>query len=821
MAHHSRPSDECGPLRVGRWCILLFLILAFIAPHLACAQSNTNIEAIYDPQNSLREGSIRWPAFITTDKAVDSNGDTITFAQDAALPIDEWILMLGVDWTTGEVRGTMSGSASLGDRVAQLYESCWASHAGQCAGTATFNGTIVDGHAEPHGDRGQWRICFVVEGTVNLRYEFSHFVHPWTEGLADDGASTPPKERVALSRAEIAGYRQFFTGIIYPPDGERHTVPILQLLTKKSEIEDGEDGDVGPYLIGMGPQFTFTRGFLPEVPPVPGPAMGVCEAAQAAGTIAPTHEEHSDGAEDVEQPLNALSVSIGLSPDPPVLDRVVIFRPEVHGNSPQESLRYAWQLDGEPLGTDESAQWNATLGEHVVSLNLQSDNDPERAAVASLSFVVTRPLPTKDEDTAPGASFAMGSLICTDEISSDDTLTCTASWTRNEDSDLGALFVQWYVDGASASQENNVGQSATFSLAQPAPGEHSVQVRLVDPASDAQAARTISIHVTPGNNARVPVSARAVAALGSSGTVAGWLWLEWRRARQAAVLAARRAQAQKAAEAALSRNRQAWYDAQMRQNDHERQQRREREAAAALDNAENDYAQAASRAHQIAREAADLTRHLQRLRADYDYTRYTAVSDGVMDMADLVIDVGLTASGKAPGWLGTPAGAGAKDWAKGLAKGAIRQKLGEMVDGRPPDYDPLAEALSAAGLPPDYIRTPRDTTSKRGWDRIGYDLAPRGALKQAYVRHLDRVPLSPVQRVGKALGPVESALTGVHHAASKADQAARLRQRIVVADQQLRRRNQIFAEALKDLAAKRSALEKARDAARTLKGTSP
>jgi len=807
--------------RLRRWFIPLALLAALTLGRPLLALGPTPIQAVYDERNSLRKASVRWPAFITTTQAVDTNSNTIKFQWDAGLPVDEWILDLGVVWETGEVRGTMSGSASLGDRVSQLYERCWASHAGECSGTADFSGTIVEGHAEPYGDKGQWRVCFVVEGTIDLKGEISHFRRPWTEGLAGDGTPIPENERIAIDRAEIQDYRQFFTGIIYPPDGERFTSPYLALMTKQAEPADTSDEIADPYLTGMGHVFVFSRGILPEKVPSPGPAIGVCEAAALSGAITPAANQS-----DVEplpeadpSAIEEFSASIGIYPDPPVPGKVAVFRAQVSGEAADEALSYTWYVDGEMVGSDETAQWSATVGEHEVSLKVQSTLAEERGAIASSGFVVASPLATENADPAADAGWSMGTLACSEGITSDDTLTCTATWSRDQDSDLGALAVQWYIDGVLASWGNSVGQSASFSLDQPAPGSHTIQVQLTDSASDALAARSVTVDITRGANTGVPVTARATAALGSSATIGGWLWLEWRRAREAAALARRRAQAAEEQERALDKDRQAWFDAQMRRNDAERQRRQARERADALRAAEADYGQAASRAHELAKESADLTRQLQKLSADYDYTRYTAVSDGILDIADLVIDMGLSASGRAPGWTQTPAGAGAKSWAKGLVKGAVRQKIGESVDGRPADYDALAEALSAAGIPPDYATAPTSTASGRSWDRIAYDLAPRGAVKQAYTRYLDRIPSSPVQRLAKGVGPAESAITGIHDAAAKADEAARLRRRIVVVDQQLRRRNRLFDEALEDLTAKRSTLAHIQRAARTAKGS--
>jgi len=818
MPSRLTPRVTRTPLSLLRWCLTVLLLTTLVVPALVGAQTSSSIEAVYDARNYMASSSIRWPAFLTVDQAVDYDGGAIVQEHEAGLSMDEWILLLDVDWNTGLVGGSISGSASLGDPVSQLYESCWASHAGDCAGSATFTGTIVEGHAEPRGDDGQWRICFVVEGSIDLDYRMIHFVRPWQQGLADDGSSQEPNERVELTRQAAGSFRQLFIGTLFQPDGDRYTTPYLLLMKKELAAPTAGEDETGPSFGGNGGIFAVTRGDVPSAPPSPSPATGVCAAVEASGSLEAFPGGTATAPDDADEPRDDLTASIAIYPDPPILGKVVTFSPEVQGSGPRESLRYAWHLDGEALGTDQAAQWTATPGEHVVTLQIQSADAPERTAAASLGFVVAAPPPISDTDTAMGASFAMGSLSCADGVTSDDTLTCSASWSRDAESDLGALLVQWYVDGAPASQENSVGQSATFSLEQPAPGEHSIQVLLTDPASDAQAARTTSVSVAPGRNAQVPVSARAAAAVGSAGTVAGWLWLEWRRARRASAMAAQAAQTQEATDAALAKDRQAWYDAQMQQNDVGRERRHEREVAAALREAESDYQQAASHSHQLAREAADLTRQLQKLHADY--TRYTAVSDGIIDVADLVIDVGLAASGKPPGWLSNPAGAGAKDWVKGLAKGAARQKLGEMVDGRPSDYRPLDEALSAAGLPPDYARAPMGTAAKRSWDRIGYDLVPRGALKQAYARRLQRVPSGPIQKLGDAAGPVESVVTGVHDAASKAEQAASLRQRIVVVDQQLRRRNRLFADSLAELAEKRSAMERARYATRTPKGAS-
>jgi len=262
-------------------------------------------------------------------------------------------------------------------------------------------------------------------------------------------------------------------------------------------------------------------------------------AAKRAGDISPSADQSASDAPDEEGAAEAASqelrANVGLYPDPPVPGKVVVFQSQVSGQAQGEALSYAWYLDGEPLGTGETAQWTATLGEHAVSVEVRSAAAEDRIAIASAGFLVALSPATEDVDPGADAGWRMGALACTDDVTSDDRLACTASWTRDWESDLGALSVQWYLDGVLATWENSVGQSASFSLDQPAPGSHTIQVQLVDPASDAQASRSVTVNVAPGMNATIPVTARATAALGSSATLAGWLWLEWRRARQATV----------------------------------------------------------------------------------------------------------------------------------------------------------------------------------------------------------------------------------------------------------------------------------------------
>ncbi|MBN1814239.1 MAG: hypothetical protein JXA14_20540 [Anaerolineae bacterium] len=258
-----------------------------------------------------------------------------------------------------------------------------------------------------------------------------------------------------------------------------------------------------------------------------------------------------------------LVVRIGMVPDPPVAGAHVDFVANVEGKLADENLTYAWYFDDAYVGSGESYAWDkAVAGEsHTIAVKVLGREGREAADTRGFS------VPTAPDAVAGAkdAGFKIVTLDCSDRIASDETLACTVRIDR-ERSDIGVLNVVWLINRATAAEESTVGDSATWTLDAPAPGTHSVEVRVINPETGDTQAQTASVAVRPGANVPISPGAQIGAAVGTTTAIGAWLWLEWWRQRRAA-----------AAEAALQRDRQQWYEREMEQTRLEREYKLRRE----------------------------------------------------------------------------------------------------------------------------------------------------------------------------------------------------------------------------------------------------
>ncbi|MBN1814243.1 MAG: hypothetical protein JXA14_20560 [Anaerolineae bacterium] len=254
-----------------------------------------------------------------------------------------------------------------------------------------------------------------------------------------------------------------------------------------------------------------------------------------------------------------LVVTIGMMPDPPLEGKGILLSAHVEGQFPKEKLHYNWFLDGNLVCEAESCPLDPLEGSRTVQLDVYGEGD--RIATDIRSFTVA---PDADAvaDAGNAAGFVITDLTCSDGITSDETLVCTAQFERVQGG-IGSLNVIWVIDGATAASASADGNSASWSLDQPAPGEHDVEVQVIDPATDMARVLGTSVEVRAGQNAMIPPIMQIGAAGGTLATVGGWLWWEWVRQRR---------------EAALSQDRQRWFDRVGEMDRPEREQRQQWEA---------------------------------------------------------------------------------------------------------------------------------------------------------------------------------------------------------------------------------------------------
>lgn len=504
-----------------------------------------------------------------------------------------------------------------------------------------------------------------------------------------------------------------------------------------------------------------------------------------------------------------LVATLGYAPDPPVADKSLILSVQVDGSRPDETLTYRWFLDDQLASEAETMAWVAITGTHTVQVEVRGEGD--RLAVDRRSVAVP-PLQPAFYEATPGAqaAFDISYLQCTESITTGETVECTVGITR-DDSKVGALGVVWFVDGALAQQEESVSLRSAFALENPSPGQHTIQVRVIDPESGDAAARSAVVRVEEGAGGRIPTAAAAGAAAGTAGTIGAWLWLEWWRARmgqQRVEAAARAAEARKtaeeAADEALRQDRQRWYDQVEELNRVERQQRAYREALGEYYDAALDHLNAVIKLGHLERDHAQLSKRLAELKVQFDVARLTAVTDGVLEIADMMVDTLLWNAGGGPEWLSTVPGGYGKDWLKALLKAAARQKVREAHGVRRYEPDFLRKQfIDPAGIPSDYFVDPDAAMRDKGLPRIIFDLGlPRGISKTLLSQGLEK--RFPADDLGKGLGfsysVFETGATAAADTADKMEECRKLRRQMSTTLDQVLRRERAIPDAQDDAA---------------------
>ncbi len=226
------------------------------------------------------------------------------------------------------------------------------------------------------------------------------------------------------------------------------------------------------------------------------------------------------------------AATLGCTPARPLPEDTVTCTATVAGIHVGETMEYEWYLDGDNMQSGGGASWTwaeSTKGEHEVLVDAGGEG---RTATARLGLDVGGGVVDKET-----AGFFVEKLTCNSNITSDEILGCTATLKR-ENEDIGALAVTWRIDGQAAMQETVAGNSSSWSLDRPAPGDHTVQALVVDPSTNFAQLASAAAKVRPGRNEAIPPAVQAMAAGLSTLTIGGWLWLEHlRRLREAALAA--------------------------------------------------------------------------------------------------------------------------------------------------------------------------------------------------------------------------------------------------------------------------------------------
>jgi len=211
----------------------------------------------------------------------------------------------------------------------------------------------------------------------------------------------------------------------------------------------------------------------------------------------------------------------------------------------------------------------------------------------------------------------------------------------------------------------------------------------------------------------------------------------------------------------------------------------------------------------LQRDHATLAKRLAELRVEFDVTRWTGFTDGVIEIADIMVDT-LTFGTGSLQWLGSVPGGYGKDTLKALLKAAVRQKVHEAY-GVPFNEQDLARKLfiDSAGIPTDYMVDPTGATRDKSAPRIIFDLAmPRGInktlLTQGLESRIDKTELGKAlgenagKGMGFAVGVGETAATAAVDAADKKAKCRQLRRQIATTLGQVLRREHAIPDAIED-----------------------
>jgi hypothetical protein len=223
-----------------------------------------------------------------------------------------------------------------------------------------------------------------------------------------------------------------------------------------------------------------------------------------------------------------LSISLGCGPSDPQPGQMLVCSAQASGLPDGESIAFEWNVDGQTLCQGAACQWPAAAGGHQVTVSGKT-SPSGRSVQTTVKVNVGAGGPAVKDD--PNAGFVISYLGCNDEMTSDETLECAAGFLRQEP-EVKELVVTWLVDGSQALVETRRDDGAFYTLAEPAPGVHTLEVQATDPRSGRSRVLTTTTRVLPGRNAQIPPGAAAGAAAGALTAVGGWLWGQWWLARR-------------------------------------------------------------------------------------------------------------------------------------------------------------------------------------------------------------------------------------------------------------------------------------------------
>lgn len=209
------------------------------------------------------------------------------------------------------------------------------------------------------------------------------------------------------------------------------------------------------------------------------------------------------------------SATIGCVPVRPMPETAVTCAVQTSGRHVGESLIYDWYLDGGSVLSGSASTWTwgeSTGGGHEVLVDVRGEG---RSATATLALEVAGGM--VDEETA---GFSIGSLGCNSGISSDEVLGCSASIARTR-SDVGGLSATWSLNGQAVSADMVQGSATGWSVDRPPPGDHTVEVVVVDPNTGYGQAASTAVSVRSGARELEQAAAAAAALTGFALLLAG------------------------------------------------------------------------------------------------------------------------------------------------------------------------------------------------------------------------------------------------------------------------------------------------------------
>ncbi len=201
-----------------------------------------------------------------------------------------------------------------------------------------------------------------------------------------------------------------------------------------------------------------------------------------------------------------------------------------------------------------------------------------------------------------------------------------------------------------------------------------------------------------------------------------------------------------------------------------------------LERARQERSEAMARNLLLWKEAIQLSQQLQQAKLEWDHTRVKAVSDGIIDMVDVVTDI------KQVKFLATETFGGAylKDLLKNTLKNLVAGGVTYVMDGDQPvrltpeklleEFSKPSGFLSSA----DYEALNKDPNKAKEY--ILDVIMPGGGLKQVVQNALER---SGHKRLSQVYGPGETVVKGVRDTVRAQERCAELRAQMVKLQERL------------------------------------